>query len=311
MLRLELPLPDPLLSPNARVHWAPKAKAVIEAKDAVQKPLPKRKWTDIEIQSLKKLYLGTEDAYINLAGFAASINRLPSNVSTKARSLGLATSFLRTKRRKPVDELSDSYRQRLEWESLTKEQKHQRRSARTKKAIKEHGHSRGYREVRFCESCNKFFDVRHSSKQRFCCRRCSTRERSMDNRYTNARGGKRQDLDNIYFRSRWEANYARYLNFLIEHQSHPIIERWEFETDTFEFHKIRRGVRFYTPDFKVFFADGHIEYHEVKGWDYPRGKTARKRFTKYYPNLQLEVIDADFFKALNRQGLKGLIPEWE
>ena len=35
MLRLELPLPDPLLSPNSYGHWAPKAKAVIEAKDAV------------------------------------------------------------------------------------------------------------------------------------------------------------------------------------------------------------------------------------------------------------------------------------
>ena len=35
MLRLELPLPDPLLSPNSYGHWAPKAKAVREAKDMV------------------------------------------------------------------------------------------------------------------------------------------------------------------------------------------------------------------------------------------------------------------------------------
>jgi len=136
-------------------------------------------------------------------------------------------------------------------------------------------------------------------------------KRSMDNRYTRAKGGKRPDLNNVYFRSRYEANYARYLNFLIEHKSHPLILHWEFEPDTFEFHKIRRGVRFYTPDFKVYFADDHIEYHEVKGWDYPRGQTARKRFAKYYPTLRLEIIDADFFKAVRRQGIQSLIPAWE
>ena len=137
------------------------------------------------------------------------------------------------------------------------------------------------------------------------------RERSTDQRYSNARGGKREDLGGIYFRSRWEANYARYLNFRIEHQSQPLIDRWEFEPEMFEFTKIRKGTRFYTPDFKVYFADGHIEYHEVKGWDYPKGRTARKRFAKYYPDLQLELIDSDFFKTVQRQGIQSLIAEWE
>jgi len=89
------------------------------------------------------------------------------------------------------------------------------------------------------------------------------------------------------------------------------ITKWEFETDTFEFKNIKRGTRFYTPDFKIHFSDGHIEYHEVKGWDYPKGITQRKRFAKYYPHLRLLVIDSDFFKDIKRKGIDKLIPNWE
>lgn len=124
------------------------------------------------------------------------------------------------------------------------------------------------------------------------------------------KGGKRADLGGLYFRSRSEANYARFLNLLIKNKTNGIA-RWEFEPDTFEFTKIKRGTRFYTPDFKLFYNDGHIEYREVKGWDYPKGKTARKRFAKYFPHLKLVLIGDDFFKSLKRQGIAGVIPNWE
>ena len=123
------------------------------------------------------------------------------------------------------------------------------------------------------------------------------------------KSGRRADLDDKYFRSSYESNYARYLNFLIA--NHQDILKWEYEVDHFEFEKIKHGTRMYTPDFKVYFQDGHIEYHEVKGWDYPRGITARKRFAKYYPHLKLILIDRDFFKAFHRQGGDRLIPGWE
>ena len=120
--------------------------------------------------------------------------------------------------------------------------------------------------------------------------------------------GRRRDLGDKYFRSRWESNYARYLNWLIEQKQ---VLSWEYEPDTFEFKNIKKGTRFYTPDFKVFFNDGHIEYHEVKGWDYPKGKTARRRFAKYYPEHILILIDASWFKAIMRQGIDKLITNWE
>jgi len=120
--------------------------------------------------------------------------------------------------------------------------------------------------------------------------------------------GRRRDLGDKFFRSRWEANYARYLNWLI---TQKIVVSWEYEPDTFEFKNIKRGTRFYTPDFRITFADNSIEYHEVKGWDYPKGKTARKRFAKYYPKLKLILIDSDWFKAIKRQGIDKLIADWE
>ncbi len=123
------------------------------------------------------------------------------------------------------------------------------------------------------------------------------------------KGGKRDDLGGIYFRSKWESNYARLLNFFIENSGD--ITRWEYEPDTFEFKNIKRGTRFYTPDFKVFFNDGHMEYHEVKGWDYPKGITQRKRFAKYFPHLKLMLMNSDYFKAIRKQGIDKLIPNWE
>ena len=138
-------------------------------------------------------------------------------------------------------------------------------------------------------------------------------EPSRFGRERNSKQGKRSDLDGLYVRSRYEANYCRYLNLLIANpQGRPDdVVKWEYEPETFEFKSIKRGTRFYTPDFKVYLRDGHIEYHEVKGWDYPKGQTARKRFYKYYPQLRLVIIDEDWFKAMRSKGYHKLIPNWE
>ena len=158
--------------------------------------------------------------------------------------------------------------------------------------------------MRVCPVCGKFFELRHSCRVRHCSDSITRGEE----RFTNRKGGRRSDLGGLYFRSSWEANYARYLNFL---RRNGEFFEWRFEPDTFEFKKIKKGTRFYTPDFKLTFEDGHIEYHEVKGWDYPRGRTQRKRFAKYYPHLKLVLIDQDWFKAIKKQGIDKLIPNWE
>lgn len=91
-----------------------------------------------------------------------------------------------------------------------------------------------------------------------------------------------------YFRSGWEVNYARYLEWLKQEKQ---IKRWQYEPKTFWFENIKRGVRSYTPDFRIENNDGSIEYHEVKGYMDAKSKTKIKRMAKYYPNTVLIVIE--------------------
>lgn len=119
--------------------------------------------------------------------------------------------------------------------------------------------------------------------------------------------GKRADLDGLYVRSSWEANYARYLNWLMKLGE---VQRWEFEPDTFAFDKIKRGTRFYTPDFKVWTKDGAVEYHEVKGYMNPQSATKLRRMRKYYPSIQIVLIDGPIYRDIARKVSK-MIPNWE
>ncbi len=122
-----------------------------------------------------------------------------------------------------------------------------------------------------------------------------------------AKGGRREDIG-IYVRSSWEANYARYLNWLLKNRQ---IQKWEYEPDTFRFDAIKRGCRSYMPDFKVTELNGDIVYHEVKGYMDQRSRTALKRMGKYYPNVKVIVIDGAAYKRLEKQCAGGLVKNWE
>ena len=115
-------------------------------------------------------------------------------------------------------------------------------------------------------------------------------------------GGKRK-----YFRSRWEANYARYLEWL---KSRGLIADWEHEPETFWFEKIKRGVRSYLPDFCVTEIDGKQTYYEVKGWLDARSKTALDRMGRYHPTVRLVVVFEKQYKQVAAIA-SHLIPDWE
>lgn len=124
---------------------------------------------------------------------------------------------------------------------------------------------------------------------------------------SKAHQGKRADLDGLYVRSAWEANYARFLTWLI---SIGQIKNWQYEVDTFEFHAIKRGSRFYTPDFKITNNDDTIEYHEVKGWMDQKSQTKLGRMKKYYPDVKIVLIDKDAYRAIEKD-VKRFIIFWE
>jgi hypothetical protein len=93
-------------------------------------------------------------------------------------------------------------------------------------------------------------------------------------------------------------------------ESDDRVVSWEYEKHTFWFEAIRRGVRSYTPDFRVAYPDGHYEWHEVKGWMDGRSKTALARMAKYHPQETLILIREPQYREIQRK-VGGLIDGWE
>jgi hypothetical protein len=121
-----------------------------------------------------------------------------------------------------------------------------------------------------------------------------------------SKGGRRPDLDNRYFRSSWEANYARYLNWL---KSQGQIASWEYEAKVFTF-PIKRGTTEYRPDFLVTYPDGQSEWHETKGYLDDKSKTQLKRMAKYYPQEKIILIDGSVYKNIAKL-FSRIVENWE
>ena|SRR3990167_6648367 len=102
----------------------------------------------------------------------------------------------------------------------------------------------------------------------------------------------------LFFRSKWEANYALYLDWLIKQKQ---IKLWEYEPDVFMFEKIKLGTRSYKPDFKVTTNRNLVEYHEIKGHFTQRSKTQFKRMAKYYPQTKVIVIDSKSYYDIKKK----------
>lgn len=115
-----------------------------------------------------------------------------------------------------------------------------------------------------------------------------------ENQYSRCKKGKRDDLGNIFFRSSWEANYARILNLLGV--------RWEYEPETFEVGEAET----YTPDFKL--PDGTLV--EIKGWWTEASKHKIELFRAKFPDIKLETITRTEYTALSKQ-YRHLITNWE
>lgn len=110
-----------------------------------------------------------------------------------------------------------------------------------------------------------------------------------------------------YYRSRWEANYARYLEWL---KKRGEIRSWKHEPKTFWFLAIKRGTRSYLPDFEVVENNGTASYHEVKGWMDDASRVKLKRMAKYYPEEKIVLIDRAAYMAIAKT-MKRIIVDWE
>jgi hypothetical protein len=268
------------------------------------------RWADAEIDALKAAYENARLAQdIDLSGLAVKLGRHKTNISRKARSLGLTL-----KSRKRVEA----------WKVYRKHETPEARKAAivagTKRYQAEHGHPRGALGMRHSAETKAVLGQKgrewwasrtQTEKDDFVYSRVR-RRREQGVPFANPRGswkaGWREIGDRrVFFRSRWEANYGRYLEWL---RGLGQIADWEHEAETFWFDGIKRGCVSYLPDFKVTNLGGTVEWHEVKGWMDARSKTVIRRMAKYHPTVKLVVVEEKGYREIARK-VGSLIPGWE
>lgn len=269
------------------------------------------KWSDAEILRLREVYEAAPP--LRLEALAKELGREKANVCRKARGLGL------TNQARPKVPVPKGRPRKF----ATDQELRAHLSERAKRQIAERGHPRGMLGVKHTpETIAKMAEAsRRGWANPFSGHHTEERKQKasdnllariargeMRSGYVRSAGGRRADLDNRYFRSAWEANYARYLNW---RKARAELESWDYEAKTFVFEAIKRGTRAYTPDFKLTFPDGRIEWHEVKGWMDPQSKTRLKRMGKYYPQEVVRVVDEAWFRMAHKSGLAAVIPNWE
>lgn len=267
-------------------------------------------WTDEQIAHLRM-------AYASPYGFSVEklselLGKTKASISCKAGHIGISTKrgkFIRT------EESRDNMSEAQSLRAMSPEES-QRRSESTKawQAIK--GHPRGFNGKHHSPEAKAAISAGNSGRvvpleqkvkrmktniAKYGCASPAVAHGSWKSAWREI-GGKRK-----FFRSRWEANYARYLEF---QKVHGLITDWHHECDTFWFEGIKRGCMTYLPDFKVTNLDGSIEYHEVKGWMDAQSKTKIRRMAKYHPTVILKVFDSKWYKT-NKPRLSRLIQGWE
>lgn len=169
-------------------------------------------------------------------------------------------------------------------------------------------HERIIREQIICLNCNKIFRALPKNKRKYCSLQCSfdnfvkTKSRAGKN---NSRYGKSpQKVNHSYknyyrndlqkrFRSSWEANVARILNYLNI--------KWEYEIERFYFEDCT-----YLPDFKI----DQNNYIEVKGYWTKDSSYKTQKFIEEYPDKELIIIDKHNYEFLKNQ-YRSKIANWE
>mgnify|MGYP000188587665 CR=1 FL=1 len=267
-----------------------------------------RAWSADEVEALRTAYASHPMGIINLDAVAEKVGRDRMAVALKASKLGLGDQA-----RKRVEERKDRRSFKGDQTALSEFQ-----SARSKAMIAENGHPRGFAGRKHSASTKAV--ISEKSKAANAARTAEERSaiamKAVKTSAANGRAWSRGSWKagwreiggkNTFYRSRWEANYARYLEWL---KSRGEIKDWAHEPETFWFESIKRGVRSYKPDFRIWENDGSAPLHEVKGWMDARSKTAIKRLRKYYPQETLVVIKEREYMAIARKVHK-LIPCWE
>lgn len=331
---IELMWPDKRLNPNARGRWSEDEDAFLKfwhgqktleeigevmgrTRFAVRARITRlgiskrHLWSPDEEASLVELYRSGKP--LRLDEFAERMGRDKSNVCRKAASLGLEINRNRPvveHRKVRVPKYKDPVERRAATSLLQKEWYRNNPHPRGMLGKKHSDESkRKMGEV----SSERWQSMAKEDQEKQIMKALKTKVERYGSIAPNVkRGSWRAGWREIggykkYYRSRWEANYARYLQWLKDNGE---IHDWKHEPETFWFEAIKRGVRSYLPDFRVWEIDGSSRLHEVKGWMDARSKTTLKRMAKYHPSETIVLIDERQYKSIEAK-VSGLISGWE
>lgn len=268
-------------------------------------------WTQDEIDYLVKSYSQVPNGMqFDLEPIAKNLGRLKSNVSRKAKSLGLTflgrkkteQQKLARKKALPDDLFIQKSNFMKEWH---KKNKHPMEGKKHSKETKE--------KLSIAQRTRATFETEDQKNERVMKALITKRNKPAGSIAPNVKRGSWasgwREIGGYkkYYRSRWEANYARYLEWLKEKNQ---IQSWQHEPQTFWFLEIKRGVRSYLPDFKVIENNGDVVFHEVKGWMDARSKTCLSRMKKYHPNVKIQLIEKKQYAEIGRK-VGPMIKDWE
>lgn len=273
-------------------------------------------WTDVQVENLRRIYAEYPPPKMlpPQKQMEAIIGHPMKAITSKAQKMGFTSGQRQTCPRQIPDKICPVCL--IAYQPTSDDQVCCSRSCGQKANRARNGHPRGMAGKQHTDATKE--RLRQTTTERWRNATPAERERMVagvraaepyrrnENTYSRTKSGKRADLDGLYVRSAWEANYARYLNWRL---SHGDIRSWEYEPRTFDF-PVKRGNRSYTPDFLVVLPDGSTEWHEVKGWMDDNSRVRLDRFSRYFPDETLVLIDEPVYRSIARDA-SSLIDGWE
>lgn len=174
------------------------------------------------------------------------------------------------------------------------------------------GWSKGKQYVprRTCEVCAASFYAPPSLLRRgggrFCSKSCRATWQVRAGGFGPRKGTRRIHCDDlgITFRSQWEVNWARWLEWM---KSTGNVIAWQYEPESFALVVRGKAIR-YIPDFRVEW-DGKIEYHEIKGHMDARSKDKIRAMRRQRKDVRLVVVDANVYGKLAPR-FRQIVPGW-
>lgn len=97
----------------------------------------------------------------------------------------------------------------------------------------------------------------------------------------------------IQFKSKFEAQWSKYLEMLVMGSDTDPIDRWNYEPKTFFFPDQKKAPVQYTPDFLITVCWGDLSNHywqELKGWLDSQTISKFQKMLKYYPDEKFELV---------------------